>query len=45
VQKSAYNKKKKEIITKGDGLPNRKITIGAMDEIKQKSKYQSLLNL
>lgn len=42
VHKSAYNKRKKENITKGANLPIRQNNMGAVDEIIEKSKYQSL---
>ncbi|MBK9722012.1 MAG: replication protein [Saprospiraceae bacterium] len=45
VHKSAYNKTNytKLNITKGNRLPKRQNTIGSINEIIEKSKYQSLL--
>ncbi|MBK8298751.1 MAG: hypothetical protein IPK91_16035 [Saprospiraceae bacterium] len=43
VHKSAYNKRNKENITKGNDLPIRQNNTGTVDEIIEKSKYQSLL--
>lgn len=43
MHKSAYNKRKKETITKGSGLPIWQNNAGTIDEIIKLSKYQSLL--
>ncbi len=42
VHKSAYNKRKKENITKGNSLSKQQNTIGSINELIEQSKYQSL---